>query len=617
MTESIKKLSDYQHARMRTPVYFGSNQKHTQLIVLYEDGKPVLKEVTWVPAVYTAIREILDNALDEVVGHGYGNRIDIVYDENTKAVSITDNGRGIPIDWDDTEKCHKATLALSHSRAGRNFVDDRGFVAGQNGMGAACTNFCSEWFHLEIYRDKKRFRQEFKEGTKSDDQLQIGQPKIINLQSDRTGTTVEFKLSSQVFKDMTLPSEFVYSRIYEIALANPNVKITYNGEVIKIKNYEKVLFESKPITVEIEKDDFKARYHIMPGFQEEHYHSLVNNIPTFDGGTHIDSFRRAFFGGLLSALERESKRRKLEPNRSDVTEGLLIYNVTTMKAPNFNSQSKTKLINEEVNKDITAFLADPELYKSIIRKNAEWIDAIYARCEARTNAKDAGDANKLAKKNLRQKTPNLTDCSSTDRRSCYLFITEGFSGVKGLLGSRDPKIHAGIGLKGKVENVFDLKPKELLESKTLSELMSTIGLLPGERTIIRYGKICITTDADEDGKNITALLVNFFYKYWPELFDKDEPRIFVFNTPFIIAKKGSERHYWFAYNYDEFKPEDWKGYEITRAKGIGTLEAPDWKVLLNEIDKHIVPLRDDGKLGETMSLIFDGSRSDDRKEWLS
>lgn len=192
------------------------------------------------------------------------------------------------------------------------------------------------------------------------------------------------------------------------------------------------------------------------------------------------------------------------------------------------------------------------------------------------------------------------------------------SAIKGMVGARNPKIHAGLGLKGKVENIHGQKTKEILESKVLTEIMGAIGLVPGERInrhLLRYGKIYIATDADEDGKNIFALLVNFFYLNWPELFDKDkEPIIFNFNTPFIIAKKGKERKYWYANDYQNFKPEDWKGWDITRAKGLATLEKPDWSHCLSS--PNLYPLLDDGNMNEILDLIFNGSKADLRKQWM-
>ena len=346
-------------------MYLGSRAPHTQAILEYKNGSPHLVETTWIPANYTGMREIFDNALDEVVGHGHGNRVDITYDEASGVTTVEDNGRGIPISWDAEHNCHAATLALTEARAGRNF-GERGEVAGTNGIGSSAVNFCSEFFTVEIARDNKKFVQNFREGNDIlGDSLQIIPPKITDTKSQNTGTKVSFKLSSNVFPHIILPEKFVHSRVMEIALCNPLIKVTYNGHVIKVKpRSEQTLFpDIKPVSLEINDTDskFRSKFWIVPDFVEsgDHSHSIVNNIFALNGGVHMETFRRVFFANLINALERESKKRKLTPNRSDVQEGILIYNITNMVAPNFDSQSKTRLINEEVATVVKKILGRP------------------------------------------------------------------------------------------------------------------------------------------------------------------------------------------------------------------------------------------------------------------
>ncbi len=602
-------------------MYLGSRSLHTQNVLQFVDGKPQPVETSWVPALYTAFREVLDNALDEVVGHGHGSRIDVTYDPKTREVSVQDDGRGIPIAYDESHKCHLATLVMTEARAGRNF-EERGEVAGTNGIGASVVNFCSEFFRLDIHKDGERFQQEFTQGNAVfGDELQVGKPKIVKKQN-KNGTKITFKLSDEVFPDLTLPEEFIRSRVTEVAICNPLIKIFYNGEQVKVKpRPEQSLFPGlKPMALEVKEDTFRSRFWIVPNWVKdgEHVHTIVNNIPAFNGGVHIDIFRRLFYGNLITALEKESKRRKLSPNRSDVTEGVLIYNITNMRAPNFDSQSKTRLINEEVGKIIKSQLEDPELYKEFIKKNREWIEEIYKRCAERTMKKDLGDLAKAAKKNLRTKVPGLMDAIATDRTSCILFLAEGDSAISGMSSVRNPEIHGGLALSGKVLNVNGEMPKKVVENKALGEIMSSIGLVVGQkahRGALRYGQIYVAHDMDPDGLNIGALLINFFHTYWPELFaDPKNPFVHIFRTPFIIAEKGKARKYWYAHNYQDFKPEDYSGWSITRAKGLGTLTRADWEYSLK--NPEVYPIVDDGKMGETLDLIFNGKRSDDRKTWI-
>jgi DNA gyrase/topoisomerase IV subunit B len=623
--DEIKKLSPYQHVRLRTTVYYGSTTLHTQPVLDFTQEKACVKEYSWVPAVFTSAREVWDNALDEVVAHGHGTKIDITFDPDTMTFSVEDDGRGIPIDWDEDHKMHKVTLALSELMSGRNF-DERTNTAGMNGIGASGVNYCSEFFNVDIHRDGKRFQQNFTEGNPMfGDSLQIGEPKITSKQG-KTGTKITFKLSTSVFKVLTLSAEFLRSRIVEIACANPMIKFKFNGELIKARKGSHSLFAGyEPIVINMDLVDkqFASEFILVPNFTDsaDMSHSLVNNIPVFNGGTQIDSFKKYFVSNLLNNLTRESKRRGLTPNRSDVMETLLIYNVTNMLKPDFDSQSKTRLINEEVEAYIRTALDDEKLYKKILRDNKSWIDQIYARCAARTQKKDDADTAKLARKVLRTKVPKLMDATGKDRTKCILLIAEGDSAVSSVSAVRDPEVHGGLPLRGKILNVRGESNKTILDNSICQDIMSSIGLTLGakvKRDELRYGQVWITCDADTDGANIMALLTNFFYLHWPELFDPNLPAFFlVFSTPFIIQEdKKKQRHYWYSDDWQNYNGDDWKGCaKATRAKGLGSLEEVDW---VNSLAKpRLIPLTDDGKLEETLKLIFDKTLADARKTWMS
>jgi DNA gyrase/topoisomerase IV subunit B len=426
--DTIKKLTDSQHIRLRTEMYLGSRSPHTQTVVNWNGEKLVAQETTWVPAIYTAFREILDNSLDELLGHGHGNRIDITYDPETMTFSVRDNGRGIPTDWDEGEKMHKATMVLISPRAGRNF-DEREVVRGTNGIGASATVHTSERASVTVWRNGEKFQQHFEEPTAVLPELQVNKAKITKVSGDKTGTLIEFVPSKEVFKHRILPMEFVRSRITEIAANHPEVKFYFNDEKISVKaTLDKTFFDSLDyVKVAVDVDKFLSTFYLVPQFasEGEYVHSTVNDIPAFNGGNHIDVFKRVFFSSLLKALERESKRRGLSPNRSDISEGILVYNSTTMHAPNFDSQSKTRLINEEVETHVKTALDDEKLYKRIIRDHKSWIEQIYARCAARTQKKDDAETNKLARKVLRNKVPKLMDATGKDRTKCILMLTEG------------------------------------------------------------------------------------------------------------------------------------------------------------------------------------------------
>lgn len=618
---NIKELTDYLHIRRRLEMYLGSRDNHTQNLVEFDTGEPVLIERTWTPALYTGFREILDNASDELIGHGFGDKIYVTYDEKTLTFSVKDNGRGIPFDYNEEKKEHIATMVLTRPRTGRNF-DERGNVAGTNGIGSKATSNTSEFMDVEIVRNGEMFRQRFDENIKGD-HLTISEPLIFPT-NEKNGTFIKYKPSKSVYHSMTLPLGFVKSRIIEFASINYFIKVYFNGELIKTKpEVDKSLFgKLNHFVIDIQDDEseFKTKFILLPNFtkSEEHYQSVVNNILAFEGGTHIDAFRTNFSRGLINALAKESKKRKLTPNRADIMEHLLVFNVTKMKAPTFGSQSKTRLVSEHAGKIVAKYFSDETVLSDIIKKHKSWIEEIYQRCADRTQKKDASEIAKLSRKLVRAKVPGLMDATGKDRSKCTLFLAEGLSAISGMSPVRDPDIHGGLGLKGKVMNVNGSSPKKVIESKALSDIMNAMGLIIGEKadkSKLRYGKVYIATDQDQDGANIASLLINFFHTYWPELFtNTNEPMVYMFMTPFIIAEKGKARKYWYSHNYLEFKPEDYSGWAITRAKGLATLSKDDWRQSLS--NPVTVPIIDDGNLQESLDLIFNDSRSDDRKEWI-
>ena len=620
--EEIKKLNDYQHLRIRTEMYLGSRSPVTKEVLLYNENMiPYLEVITWTPAIYTCFREILDNSIDELIGFNKDNKkrmkIDISYDEKNLVFVVKDNGRGIPVEWREDEKCYVPELALCNVRTGRNFVDNRGHVVGINGIGASAVNFTSEYFKLITIHNNIKYSQKYSEGV---DNLIIEKPKIKKYEKDiESGTCIEFKPSSKVYQNVSMPDRFIRSRIIDVAICYPDIQFTYNGERIKINQN---LFEKKiELNLYGEKTGLKSKFLIIPNFVEngDHTHSIVNGIPLMNSpGIHTDTFKKYFPQVLLSSLEKESKKRKLEPNRSDVMENILLYNISYIDSPKFSSQNKQELIGEDVGEDIKKALSNNNLFKKLIRENSWWIDFIYERCKNRTLISEEKEVAKTSKKILKKKIPKLFDANNSSREKCILFLTEGDSALSGLISARNPSIHGGMPLRGKIMNVSNESVKNILNNNEISDIMSAIGLKMGvsyssedERNELRYGKIYIATDQDPDGQNISLLLINLFYKFWPGLFRKPS-MIHLFMTPFIIVENGKNREYF--YNDEYFPVEKYKGKNITRAKGLGSLTREDWLFSLN--NPRTLEITDDGALSNVLNLIFNDELSDVRKKWL-
>jgi DNA gyrase/topoisomerase IV subunit B len=621
---------DFKHSRLRPEILFGSRELHTQLLPSYREGKLQLHEYTWVPALWTMLREIIDNSLDELIKYGHGDTLRIDFDPATLVATVEDNGRGLPIrEIAKLGKGPAASILLGAARSGRNFVDQRD-GAGMNGVGGSAVNFTSEFFEIVVERDGtqdtdgvKHLEQRWEEAKSKGEVIHKTKgPHVIRGSKKRSGTKVRFRPSEIVYPKRVLPLEFVRDRCWDIAVVNPKIKVILNGERLEPTSGKDPIIstyfgDKKASVAEVVQEEFKTRFYIVPGFDEtrEVSFALVNNIPVFAGGPHVDTFRTLYTGTVIEELKRKTKKEDLNFTRDMVALGTLIYAVTSMHEPRFDSQSKTKLTSDVAGKVRAGYIESD--ISSMIRRNPEWVDEVIARARAKTNADTDREIKKEQRKIKRSRIVRLDDASQKNRSDCILFVMEGDS-AKGLLSDEREDYHGILPMKGKIMNARQNSPMDVIKDEALSDLMGALGLAigtPAIRRRLRYGAVYIATDEDEDGKNITALLVNFFYQYWPELF-RGEPFIYRFCTPYLILTKGKETKYVYAKDYEEFQqnPDAYKGWTVIRAKGLGTLNKEAWKHVLKS--PTLIPLMDDGKLAETLSLIFDGDRAEDRKRWL-
>ncbi len=233
------------------------------------------------------------------------------------------------------------------------------------------------------------------------------------------------------------------------------------------------------------------------------------------------------------------------------------------------------------------------------------------------------EADKLAikdhKKNLNKKVAKLVDATSKDRSETCLLITEGDSAKAKITEVRDPKTIAALPLTGKVNNVYGTTAAQLLNMGKITDMLSVIGLVPGHKALrseLNYGKVIISTDADYDGSDIFTLLVNMFYTFWPELFDKNYPPFFFrMVAPNVVASKGGKRVHFTTRNDYEKQKEKYKGWTIEYMKGLGSMEKEDWAMVIAGLDKYSIPIIDDGKITDTLELLFSND-AEARKEWL-
>lgn len=628
--DDIVSLSDREHVRLRTQIYLGSMHPTIFNLPLLSESTLKMEEVTFIPAVYKAIGEIVDNSLDEFSHLTIKNKVlKIKSNPSTGVYVISDNGRGIPVDkklemvGKSAKEVWTPELALARLRAGRNFTNDKEVgVIGQNGVGAACTNFCSTHFETNIHRDGLHYNQKFADGANK-----TGKPTIKPAAQSATGTEIIFKLDPAVFKDVALPNSLVRNRAIEIALTNPDLTVEYNNEKFRYKKglqeyIDKIAGDKITYKFDVKEELIQGEIYVIcnghSGIDEQMF-TWVNSSLLFDGGKCNTQFFNVLFDRVTTHLEKDAKKLKAEVTRNDIRRGLLVLANLKIKNPEYDSQSKTRLTGPDLRKEFVNTIDSS--WKSFSKTTSNWLTEVLEFAAERHHAaenKKAIDDHEKKKKKI--KAAGLLDATGSNRMACSLLITEGLSAKSQISEARDPATIAAFALTGKINNVWGCTPAQVLKMEKLRELLAVIGLTPGkkaDRKSLHYGKLIPSTDADFDGDDIFTLLVCLFYQFWPELLDPNgEPVLYRLVAPNVVASKGDKRiHFTTRADYEKAK-DKYKGWNIEYMKGLGSMSKKDWEMILSGQSDTFIPILDDGNLGNTLELLF-GSSADMRKAWLT
>jgi topoisomerase-4 subunit B len=583
-----------------------------------------IETVTFIPAVYKAIGEIIDNSLDEFTQiKSKVKLLKITASPETGRYTISDNGRGVPIDKHSSNK-FTPEVVFASLRSGRNFTDDKQIgVQGMNGVGSACTNFCSSEFEVNIQRGGKKYSQRFVDGADK-----ISKPKITDTASTCSGTEITFQLDPLVFQDISLPDSVIRNRAVEIALTNPSVTVEYNGEKFRYKRglqeyIDRIADGKITFRFDVEAENIQGEIFIIcnghDGIDEQMF-TWVNSSLLFDGGKCNTQFFNLLFDRVGAQLEKEAKKLKAEVTRNDMRRGLLVLANLKIKNPEYDSQSKTRLTGPDLRKELTVGI---DLnWKAFAKTANDWLLNVLERANERyhlsENKKAIDDHEKKQKKKII--VPSLLDASSKNRFECQVLVTEGLSAKSQISEAREPRTTAAYALTGKINNTWGCTPAQALKMGKLTELLAVIGLTPGrksDRAAMNYGRIVIATDADQDGADICTLLLCLFYQFWPELFDKNyEPIVYRLVAPNIVASKAGKRiHFTSVAEYEAVKNK-YKGWTIEYMKGLGSMSKTDWEMILSEKSDMLIPFVNDGNMGNILELLF-GPSADMRKAWLT
>lgn len=546
------------------------------------------------------INEVVDNSIDEALA-GHCDFIKVVIHEDS-SITISDNGRGIPVDEHPKLKLPALEVVLTKLHAGGKFDKDSYKVSGGlHGVGVSCVNALSIFFSAEVHRDGNIYVMEFERGVTKTPLQTLGKTK-------NTGTIIRFKPDPEIFTQTTeFKFDIIADRMRELAFLNPEITIEIidereeNGsETHKVqyhyaggvKDFVKYLDESRdtfmddPIYIHGELDNVPVEVAMQySNSYTENVHSYVNNINTREGGTHISGFRRALTRCFKNYADKNKiikANSKIQVSGEDFREGLTCVLSVKVAEPQFEGQTKTKLGNSEVQSAVEVIIYDKlnEYLEQNPKTARKILEKVVVAAEAREAARKARQL--IQRKSVMSGgglPGKLADCSIKDPAHSEVYLVEGDSAGGSAKMGRNRSFQAILPLRGKILNVEKAKINKILENKEIQAMITALGTGVGheeefELEKLRYHKIIIMTDADVDGSHIRTLLLTFFFRYMHPLVDHGH--IFIATPPLyrITASRGEIQYAWEDDTRDKIirdLKKSKKKFDVSRYKGLGEM----------------------------------------------
>ena len=627
--KDIQVLEGLDAVRLRPGMYIGTT------------GPKGLHHLIW---------EIVDNSIDEA-SNKHGNRI-IVTLKKDGSVCIEDNGRGIPVDNHPTMKIPAVAVVFTQLHAGGKFNNENyAYSGGLHGVGASVVNALSRWLEVEVARDGKKYMMRFesvedkkgkvKGGVIVKDLTQIGVSK-------ESGTKVTFFPDDRIFETIEFDAQTISKRLKELAFLNKGIELVFIDErenekepVVKsykydggIVDYVKYINEGKqtlfdePIHITGEADGIVVEAAIQhTDSYAESLFSYVNNIPTSEGGTHEVGFKSALTKVLNDLARKNGTLKDKDANLlgDDFREGLTCVLSIKMKNIQFEGQTKTKLGNPEAKPAVESVITNGLSSYFGGRGTGKVLDGILEKAVGAARVREASrKAKEIARaKNSLENAPlvgKLAACSGKNYAMNELFIVEGDSAGGSAKQARDRHFQAILPLRGKPLNAEKKRIDQVLANEEFRSLISALNAGIGDDfnlDNLRYNKVVILADADQDGAHIRAILLTFFYRYMKELIT--DGHVFIGLPPLYRLSKKDQVEYVFS---DVELPEAVKrfgsGYKLSRYKGLGEMNPEQlWETTMNPKDRTLVRVTiEDAAEAEKMITVLMGDAIDARKEYI-